>query len=727
MSSMALAAPLTVGFSQVGSESGWRAAETNVAKSEAEKRGITLKIADGQQKQENQIKAVRSFVAQGVDAIFIAPVVATGWEPVLKEAKDAEIPVFLLDRSIDVKDKSLYMTTVTADNILEGKLIGDWLVKEVNGKPCNVVELQGTVGASVAIDRKKGFAEAIKNAPNIKIIRSQSGDFTRSKGKEVMESFIKAENNGKNICMVYAHNDDMVIGAIQAIKEAGLKPGKDILTGSIDGVPDIYKAMIDGEANATLDNVDFSLRRGEIMALLGENGAGKSTLIKALTGVYHADRGTIWLEDQAISPKNTAHAQQLGIGTVYQEVNLLPNMSVADNLFIGREPKRFGLLRRKEMEKRATELMASYGFSLDVREPLNRFSVAMQQIVAICRAIDLSAKVLILDEPTASLDTQEVELLFGLMRQLRDRGVSLIFVTHFIDQVYQVSDRITVLRNGSFVGCRETRELPQIELVKMMLGRELDTHALQRAGRTLLSDKPVAAFKNYGKKGTIAPFDLEVRPGEIVGLAGLLGSGRTETAEVIFGIKPADSGTVLIKGKPQTLRSPHQASVLGIGFCPEDRKTDGIIAAASVRENIILALQAQRGWLRPISRKEQQEIAERFIRQLGIRTPSTEQPIEFLSGGNQQKVLLSRWLLTRPQFLILDEPTRGIDVGAHAEIIRLIETLCADGLALLVISSELEELVGYADRVIIMRDRKQVAEIPLAELSVPAIMNAIAA
>ncbi|HGX4319083.1 TPA: sugar ABC transporter ATP-binding protein [Escherichia coli] len=376
-----------------------------------------------------------------------------------------------------------------------------------------------------------------------------------------------------------------------------------------------------------LDNVDFSLRRGEIMALLGENGAGKSTLIKALTGVYHADRGTIWLEGQAISPKNTAHAQQLGIGTVYQEVNLLPNMSVADNLFIGREPKRFGLLRRKEMEKRATELMASYGFSLDVREPLNRFSVAMQQIVAICRAIDLSAKVLILDEPTASLDTQEVELLFGLMRQLRDRGVSLIFVT----------------------------------------------------------------------------------------------------AEVIFGIKPADSGTALIKGKPQTLRSPHQASVLGIGFCPEDRKTDGIIAAASVRENIILALQAQRGWLRPISRKEQQEIAERFIRQLGIRTPSTEQPIEFLSGGNQQKVLLSRWLLTRPQFLILDEPTRGIDVGAHAEIIRLIETLCADGLALLVISSELEELVGYADRVIIMRDRKQVAEIPLAELSVPAIMNAIAA
>ena len=462
--------------------------------------------------------------------------------------------------------------------------------------------------------------------------------------------------------------------------------------------------------------------RGEIMALLGENGAGKSTLIKTLTGVYHADRGAIWLEGNAISPKNTAHAQQLGIGTVYQEVNLLPNMSVADNLFIGREPRRFGLLRRKEMEARAAKLMESYGFSLDVREPLNRFSVAMQQIVAICRAIDLSAKVLILDEPTASLDTQEVEMLFTLMRQLRNQGVSLIFVTHFLDQVYEVSDRITVLRNG-----RETRELPQIELVKMMLGRELETNALQRAGRTLLSEKPIAAFHDYGRKGTIAPFNLEVRPGEIVGLAGLLGSGRTETAEVIFGIKPADSGTALIKGKLQTLRSPHQASCLGVGFCPEDRKTDGIIAAASVRENIILALQAQRGWLRPIPKREQNAIAERFIRQLGIRTPSAEQPIEFLSGGNQQKVLLSRWLLTKPQFLILDEPTRGIDVGAHAEIIRLIETLCADGLALLVISSELEELVGYADRVIIMRDRRQVAEIPLDKLSVPAIMNAIAA
>ena len=464
-----------------------------------------------------------------------------------------------------------------------------------------------------------------------------------------------------------------------------------------------------------LDNVNFSLRRGEIMALLGENGAGKSTLIKALTGVYHADRGTIWLEGQAISPKNTAHAQQLGIGTVYQEVNLLPNMSVADNLFIGREPRRFGLLRRKEMEKRATALMASYGFSLDVREPLNRFSVAMQQIVAICRAIDLSAKVLILDEPTASLDTQEVEMLFTLMRQLRDSGVSLIFVTHFLDQVYAVSDRITVLRNGGFVGCRETRELPQIELVKMMLGRELEHNALQRAGRTLLSDKPVAAFEDFGKKGTIAPFSLQVRPGEIVGLAGLLGSGRTETAEVIFGIKPADSGKAWIKGKPQTLRSPHQASCLGIGFCPEDRKTDGIIAAASVRENIVLALQAQRGWLRPIGRREQNEIAERFIRQLGIRTPSAEQPIEFLSGGNQQKVAIGKWLRGNANVLIFDEPTKGVDVKAKTDLFNVIDGLAREGKGVIYASGEFAELVGLCDRICVLWDGRIVAEIAGAE------------
>lgn len=476
-----------------------------------------------------------------------------------------------------------------------------------------------------------------------------------------------------------------------------------------------------------LAGVSFDLKGGEIMALLGENGAGKSTLIKVLTGVYRRDAGTVTLAGQAIDPRSTAEAQQAGIGTVYQEVNLLPNMSVADNLFIGREPRRLGMIDRRRMNKEARTLLHHYGFELDVTRPLGHYSVAMQQIIAICRAVDLSAQVLILDEPTASLDASEVTMLFTLMNQLRARGMGLIFVTHFLDQVYKICDRITVLRNGQFVATRETHALPQIELIKLMLGRELLETALQRAGSTLKSHQPVVEFKDYGRKGTIEPFSLSVRPGEAVGLAGLLGSGRTETAELLFGIKSADSGSAFIRGKPRSIRTPAQASRAGIGFCPEDRKTDGIIGAASVRENIILALQAQRGWLRPIARREQQQIAERYIKSLGIRTPHAEQPVELLSGGNQQKVLLSRWLVTKPQFLILDEPTRGIDVGAHAEIIRLIETLCADGLALLVISSELEELVGYADRVIILRDRRQVAEIPLEDLSVTAVVKAIAA
>ncbi|EEX42597.1 galactofuranose ABC transporter, ATP-binding protein YtfR [Vibrio furnissii] len=475
-----------------------------------------------------------------------------------------------------------------------------------------------------------------------------------------------------------------------------------------------------------LHQVDFTLRRGEIMALLGENGAGKSTLVKTLTGVYQRDSGDIRLDGNLISPQNTAHAQQLGIGTVYQEVNLLPNMSVMDNLFIGNEPKKWGFVDRKTMAQQAQHIVSRYGLDIDVTEPLNHFSVAIQQVIAIARAISMSAKILILDEPTASLDSNEVKMLFNIMLDLKQQGVSLIFITHFLDQVYAVSDRITVLRNGQLVGTRNTCDLPQIELVKMMLGRELDDAALHRAGKTKLSNEPVVQFANYGKKGTIAPFDLNVHAGEIVGLAGLLGSGRTETAQVIFGIEGHDSGECRLKGRPVQVRSARQASHLGFGYCPEDRKTDGIIGAASVRENIILALQAQRGWFKPLSRSEQDAVAKRFVQQLDIKTPSIEQPIEFLSGGNQQKVLLARWLLTKPKFLILDEPTRGIDVGAHAEIIRLIESLCANGLALLVISSELEELVGYADRVIVLRDRKQVAEIATEALSVPAIMQAIA-
>ena len=475
-----------------------------------------------------------------------------------------------------------------------------------------------------------------------------------------------------------------------------------------------------------LDSVDFSLHRGEVVALLGENGAGKSTLIKALTGVYKRAAGEVYLDGVAICPIDTADAQKMGIGTVYQEVNLLPNISIAANLFIGREPLRWGLIDHRTMNQQATKLLQGYGLELDVQRPLADFSIAIQQIVAIARAVDLSAKVLILDEPTASLDAKEVSMLLDILRQLRDQGIGMVFVTHFLDQVYRISDRITVLRNGKLVGTKTTIELPRIELVQMMLGHSFDEQLLKRGEHNLAVSNPLVEFKNYSRRGVVENFDLSVSPGEIVGLAGLLGSGRTETAQLIFGITTPDSGDAKIQGKPVKIRTPRKASKLGFGYCPEDRKTDGIVGAATVRENIILALQAQRGWLRPISIREQTQIAEDFIQQLGIRTPGPEQQIQYLSGGNQQKVLLARWLATKPRFLILDEPTRGIDVGAHAEIIRLIEKLCDEGLALLIISSELEELAGYADRVIVLRDRRHIAQLSHDEISVPAIMQAIA-
>ncbi len=475
-----------------------------------------------------------------------------------------------------------------------------------------------------------------------------------------------------------------------------------------------------------LDRVDFTLRAGEIHGLLGENGAGKSTLIKVLTGVFQRDAGAMVLDGREIAPRDPADALSLGIGTVYQEVNLLPNLSVAENLFIGRQPHRFGLVRAGEMRRRSSEILSGYGIDINVADPLGSFSVAVQQIVAIARAVDLSAKVLILDEPTASLDAQEVQTLFGLLGDLRSRGIGIVFVTHFLDQVYALCDRITVLRNGRLVGSRPAGELPRLELVSMMLGRELAAEALHRTHRSAVAGDPVVAFRHYGKRRLIEPFDLEVRPGEVVGLAGLLGSGRTETAKLVFGIERAETGQALVDGKPVRIASPRDAARLGFGFSPEDRKTEGIVAELSIRENIILAMQAQRGWLRQLPRSKQDEIAGRFIKLLDIRTPDAEKPIGLLSGGNQQKALLARWLATEPRFLILDEPTRGIDVGAHAEIIRLIERLCEDGLALLVISSELEEIASYSDRVVVLRDRKHVRELSGREVNADTIMTTIA-
>jgi monosaccharide-transporting ATPase len=476
-----------------------------------------------------------------------------------------------------------------------------------------------------------------------------------------------------------------------------------------------------------LDNVDFTLRAGQIHALVGENGAGKSTLIKVITGVLARDTGIIRLQGNEVAPRSAREAVDIGIATVYQEVNLLPNLSVAQNLYLGREPTRFGMVRDREMKRRAAALLAGYGLHVDVSAPLGSYSVAIQHVAAIARAVDLSARVLILDEPTASLDRHEVAMLFATMRGLSGHGIGIIFVTHFLDQVYEVCDRITVLRNGRLIGERTTAALPRMELIQMMLGRELSETTSARVARDRTPGTSCASFSNFGKSGYVAPFDLELRKGEVTGLAGLLGSGRTETARLVFGAERADSGTVAAEGKPIRLHSPKDAVRHGFGYCPEERKTDGIIAELTVRENIVLALQAKLGIIRPLSRRDQDEIAGRFIKLLDIRPPDPERPIGLLSGGNQQKALLARWLATEPQLLVLDEPTRGIDVGAHAEIIRLIRELCDRGLALLVISSELDEIVAYSDRIIVLRDRAHVGTLEDGAISVPSILAAIAA
>ena len=477
-----------------------------------------------------------------------------------------------------------------------------------------------------------------------------------------------------------------------------------------------------------LQDVDFDLRSGEIHALLGENGAGKSTLIKVITGVHPRDAGTVLLDGQEIHPNHPGDAQALGISTVYQEVNLVPTLSVAENLMLERQTLKFGFISWKKTESDAKAALETLGLDIGVSRPLGSYSVAIQQLVAIARAVALDARVLILDEPTASLDAEEIRTLFRIMGELRAKGLGIVFVTHFLDQVYAITDRITVLRNGRLVGTFVTKELAQIDLINHMLGRELaevSSHRHQDESNFTGKGRQIQ-IKNLGKKRVLEPVTLDLSGGEIVGLAGLLGSGRTELSELIFGAKKADSGLVFLDGEPVMLRSPRHAIRSGFGLCPEDRKQDGIVAELSVRENIMLALQGRRGWLRPIARAEQQKTADEMIRALGIATPDSEKPVGQLSGGNQQKVILARWLVSKPIFLILDEPTRGIDVGAHADIIKLIKELCDEGLALLVASSELEEIVAFADRVAVMRDRQKVSELTGAEITQDRIIEAIA-
>lgn len=478
-----------------------------------------------------------------------------------------------------------------------------------------------------------------------------------------------------------------------------------------------------------LSHVDFTLRKGEIHALMGENGAGKSTLIKVLTGVHEFENGTIHIDgiSEAIVNKSPQDAQSRGISTVYQEVNLCPNLTVAENLFIGHEPRKLGMIDWRTMNKKSAELLESLGIEVLPTQLLSECSIATQQMIAIARAVNMKCKVLILDEPTSSLDDDEVEKLFVLMRRLRDEGVGIIFVTHFLEQVYAVCDRITVLRNGELVGEFKTKELPRFQLVAKMMGKDFDDLADIKSGHKMMENgEPVIEAKGLGHKGTIRPFDITVHKGEVIGLSGLLGSGRSELVRAIYGADKADSGTLKVKGKEVKIKCPLDAMKLGMAYLPEDRKKDGILADLSVRENIIIALQAKRGMFHPMSRKEMNEAADKYIEMLQIKTASRETPIKSLSGGNQQKVIIGRWLLTNPEYLILDEPTRGIDIGTKTEIQKLVLDLAEQGMAVTFISSEVEEMLRTCSRMGILRDGRKVGELSGNELSQDGIMKAIA-
>ena len=477
--------------------------------------------------------------------------------------------------------------------------------------------------------------------------------------------------------------------------------------------------------------VDLALEAGSVHALVGENGAGKSTLIKIMTGAYRKDGGTIRLGDRAVDFRTPEDAQREGVVAVYQEVNLLTFRTVAENILLGREPrKRFGFLDWKRLNATAGEVLARLGLDIDPTAPLGELTIALRQMVAIARGVSLGAKVLVLDEPTSSLTEREVSILYGVIRRLKADGVAIVYISHRFDELYAVCDEVTILRDGKLVETRPLAGLERIDLVCKMLGKTREElaagatafhrHAAEPGAAPLLRADDLAR----GKK--LRGVSLQVERGEIVGIAGLLGSGRSETARALFGLDPLDGGSVKLDGRPLALRTPRDAMAAGMGFLAEDRKQDGIIPDMSVRENLTLAALPALSRAGVVSRKKQREVVERFMKRLRIKAASHDQKIRELSGGNQQKVLLARWLCRSPRLLLLDEPTRGIDIGARREIQALVDEMAAEGLGVLMISSELEELIEGSTRVVVLRDGRSVAELRGAELNQAAIIRAMA-
>ncbi|MCR4892953.1 MAG: sugar ABC transporter ATP-binding protein [Lachnospiraceae bacterium] len=475
-----------------------------------------------------------------------------------------------------------------------------------------------------------------------------------------------------------------------------------------------------------LHQVDFKIKKGEVHALMGENGAGKSTLIKILTGVYTKDAGQVFFNGEEIHPSSTLEAQQLGISPIYQEISLIPQLSVAENIFISREIKKKGFIDWKEIYKKAEEILKDLGINIDVRKPLRSYGTAIQQMVAIARSIMINSKMVIMDEATSSLDDDEVQILFNIIRKLKSQGISILFISHRLPEIFEISDSITILKDGSLVGEYPTSSLSRTELVSKMIGRNAEDVVNYKRTNRQIKDEYYLRAKSIKSGVKLRGINLDIRKGEVVGLAGLLGAGRTELARVLFGIDHKDSGSIEINGKEISFKLPREAIKYGIAFCSEDRKVEGIIPNMTVAENLCITNMKKVSYFGVINKRKCSSIAEEFVKKLRIKTPSIAQNIKNLSGGNQQKVILARWLSMEPDFIILDEPTRGIDVGAKKEIEDLIRQMSSQGISILLISSEFEELVRNCDRIVVLRDGMNAGILDGNDISEDKIMNLIA-
>lgn len=471
-----------------------------------------------------------------------------------------------------------------------------------------------------------------------------------------------------------------------------------------------------------LDNVDLEVRAGEVHAIVGENGAGKSTLMKILAGAQPKDSGEILINGQPVQIDSPHKAMDLGISIIYQEFNLVPYLNAAENIFLGREPRAKvpGFVDFRTMYREAQEVIDRLGVPINVRTPVNRLSVAQQQMVEIAKATSRQSSIIVMDEPSATLTEHELERLFTLIRQLKSEGTAIVYISHRLEEVFQIADRVTVLRDGKHIATRPTSELTREEIIRLMVGREL-TQMIPKVPAPI--GDVVLEVRGLSRKDKLHNISFSLRKGEILGIAGLVGAGRTELARAIFGADPIDSGEIILEGKPIRIRSPQEAIQHGIGLVTEDRKAQGLILGMVVRENVTLANLGALSRLNFINLARERQVAQKHVQDLSIKTPTIEQTVQNLSGGNQQKVVLAKWLFTQSKVLIFDEPTRGIDVGAKTEIYQLMNDLAAQGVAMLMISSELPEVLGMSDRILVMHDGRVVGELQAGEATQEKIMH----